>query len=44
MVDTGIHHKRWTREKAIEYMQRQPEYKNEADTYQVKGETKFRKG
>lgn len=31
-------------EKAIEYMQRQPEYKNEADTYKVSGETKFRKG
>lgn len=31
-------------EKAIEYMQRQPEYKNEADTYKVRGETKFRKG
>ena len=31
-------------EKAIEYMQRQPEYKNEADAYKVSGETKFRKG
>ena len=31
-------------EKAIEYMQNQPEYKNEADAYKVSGETKFRKG
>ena len=31
-------------EKAIEYMQRQPEYKNEADTYKVRGETRARKG
>ena len=31
-------------EKAIEYMQRQPEYKNQADSYKVSGETKFRKG
>jgi hypothetical protein len=31
-------------EKAIEYMQRQPEYKNEADTYKVSGETRARKG
>ena len=31
-------------EKAIEYMQKQPEYKNEADAYKVSGETKFRKG
>ena len=31
-------------EKAIEYMQNQPEYKNEADTYKVRGEVKARKG
>jgi len=31
-------------EKAIEYMQKQPEYKNESDSYKVSGETKFRKG
>jgi hypothetical protein len=31
-------------EKAIAYMQRQPEYKNEADTYKVSGETRARRG
>ena len=31
-------------EKAIAYMQEQPEYENQADSYKVSGETKFRKG